>query len=97
MSPSRESRRRGRGRARRQGGRRTAPLQPRGISPQLDADILKDYGFDLVIYPSLGIQTTIAVYKRAVQYREGSAAAFAEMAKLPFYFHEFAGSPEVVV
>jgi 2-methylisocitrate lyase-like PEP mutase family enzyme len=72
-----------------------------GISPQLDADTLEEYGFDVVIYPSLGMQTTIAaVYKRAVQYREEGAAAFAEMeaemAELPFDFHEFAGFPEVV-
>ena len=72
-----------------------------GISPQLDADVLEDYGFDVVIYPSLGMQTTIAaVYNRAVTYREEGAAAFAEMeaemAELPFDFHEFAGFPDVV-
>ena len=72
-----------------------------GISPQLDADTLEDYGFDLVIYPSLGMQTAItAVYRRAVQYREEGAAVFAEMEAdwddLPFDFHEFAGFPEVV-
>ena len=72
-----------------------------GISPQLDADTLEDYGFDLVIYPSLGMQTAIAaIYKRAVKYRDEGAAAFAEMeaemADLPFDFHEFAGFPDVV-
>lgn len=73
-----------------------------GISPKLSADRLEELGFDVVIYPSLGMYSAVvSVYQNALAIKEeGCPAVFerldAAFDDLPFSMHEFAGFPDVV-
>ena len=72
-----------------------------GISPRLDPEELETLGYDLVIYPGLAMQATIAaVYGYATKLDAEGTDAFVEMEAafedLPFGFHEFSGFPAVV-
>lgn len=72
-----------------------------GISPELSRDRLQSYGFDLVIYPGLGIRAAVtSVYRATMALIEDDVAGIqalrADFDELPFGFHEFAGFPEVV-
>lgn len=72
-----------------------------GISPRLEPRELDEMGYDLVIYPGLAMQSTIAaVYSYASKLESEGTRAFVEMEEefetLPFGFHEFSGFPDVV-
>lgn len=73
-----------------------------GISPRLPTERLEDLGFDMVIYPALGLLSTIiSVYNHAKQMKEeGGVAVFEDLESssedLPFDLHEFSGFPEIV-
>lgn len=72
-----------------------------GISPRIEPLELEQLGYDLVIYPGLAMQATIAaVYNYASKLDAEGTSAFVEMEEefetLPFGFHEFSGFPEIV-
>ncbi len=73
-----------------------------GISPEIDADDLEELGFDLVIYPELGMKAAMmSVYQVGADFKERDADALRDMRAefeetVPFDMHEFAGFPQVV-
>lgn len=45
-----------------------ANIVPSGLSPEIDSKILKDWGFNLIIYPTVGMTTATAALRKAYTY-----------------------------
>ncbi|MFB6160713.1 MAG: oxaloacetate decarboxylase [Haloferacaceae archaeon] len=73
-----------------------------GISPAVDASDLEELGFDLVIYPELGMKAAMmSVYRWGEAFEQRDADALDDLdaafeREVPFDMHEFAGFPQVV-
>jgi len=74
-----------------------ANIVPSGLSPEIDSATLRDWGFDIVIYPTVGMVTATAALRQAYLYLETHANMLAlDVPALTMdELHELVGFEEV--
>jgi 2-methylisocitrate lyase-like PEP mutase family enzyme len=74
-----------------------ANIVPSGLSPQVDSKLLKEWGFNIAIYPSLGMATASAALAAAYQFllKNGNTIDLDVPAYSMRDLHELMGFPEV--